>query len=780
MEFLFFALSCCWLSTLVAANGNASDTFGTWYLDGNDKGTKAVSRYAGAAYQPSSPFTEALYLDDNSYATIKRAEIWNTDFTLHTYIKSTGGGGQRRTILASWETAKWLFMFRITLANQLKAVIRRNKYNTGSDRRQDMVSVTGGNIELNQWYSVAFSWERQTGEMKVYINGVEVASKRTTYPDRDLMRTSASTFQIGYKADGRHDFFKGYIAELTITNDVTKTCILSEWAKRIAPKPASNTFGKWRLDGSDGGNKNVSRYVTAAYQPSAPFAATLYLDGNSYATIKRAAISNVDFTMHTYIKSTEGDGEYRTILASWEAAKWLFIFRITPGNQLQVALRRNKYNTGNDRRQDMVSVTGGNIELNQWYSVAFSWERQTGEAKVYINGVEVASKRTTYPDRDLMRSSASTFQIGYKADGRHHFFKGYIAELTIDNDVLKTCILSEWAKRIAPTTTTTNPTPQPEPAPTTTTTRPSSPTEPAPTTTTTNPSPPPVPVTPGTTDREVPEALRLCTMSRVNNARMLSTDIESLPEIQTEGACAAKCLEVPLCDSATFRNESKECIIHPRRDFMMGQMAREGCCVLFRKECPLLRNLGVPPPEQILCPVDAGLPQPSQKYAYRQLRFVKNYDVGAYSCRIDTLCAGFSSEKSAVSTDLHFTYYYNSTPEEGAQTSNQVSSANAVKNCKPNGQVCRLVTALFNKRPSNADPYSTVPGVATQADCLARCEKASVCTVATFIDSSEKECMLYTDFYIEGGLGTMEFEVYRGIGKAMTWFKDMQCNVVYT
>jgi hypothetical protein len=96
----------------------------------------------------------------------------------------------------------------------------------------------------------------------------------------------------------------------------------------------------------------------------------------------------------------------------------------------------------------MITLTGGTVAINRWYFVAFSWQRQTGEAKIYLNGAEVAVKRTEYPDRDLMRNSADSFQIGYKADNNHHFFEGYITDLIISPFVVGINTILEWGQRV--------------------------------------------------------------------------------------------------------------------------------------------------------------------------------------------------------------------------------------------------------------------------------------------------------------------------------------------
>ena len=84
----------------------------------------------------------------------------------------------------------------------------------------------------------------------------------------------------------------------------------------------------------------------------------------------------------------------------------------------------------------MVSVKGGGIHFGKWNSVGFSWNRVNGEASLFLNGRVISRKQTTYEDRDLFDTAFPDLQIGFKLDNNHHFFQGYIADLSIYAEVL--------------------------------------------------------------------------------------------------------------------------------------------------------------------------------------------------------------------------------------------------------------------------------------------------------------------------------------------------------
>ncbi|XP_064632466.1 tyrosine-protein phosphatase Lar-like [Lineus longissimus] len=281
---------------------------------------------------------------------------------------------------------------------------------------------------------------------------------------------------------------------------------------------------------------------------------------------------------------------------------------------------------------------------------------------------------------------------------------------------------------------------------------------------------------------DVPPVLLNCTLTRTDDGRMMAPDWEAHPEIKTEEECAAKCLEVPMCDSATFTNTTKTCEIHPRRIyFRVGWMGKEGTSVMFEKDCPSFvkypgrdRNK-----RQLICPLDRGVPKPSKKYAYKLKRYRATYEDGSYECRIDELCAGLSYEIDPANGKLHFTYYYDATPDEGTPISNR----SAVKNCQPTGPNCGFFDAYYKKSIRANWPflYSTVSlrreigRRGKLGDCLDICEKASRCHAAAFVDYFRQlDCNLYGRPSQSAGPSGYRnrLERYTGHAEKTTWIKS--------
>jgi hypothetical protein len=128
----------------------------------------------------------------------------------------------------------------------------------------------------------------------------------------------------------------------------------------------------------------------------------------------------------------------QVLIAQWAPKRWQYIFRLQKGGKLYLQLRRDKYNTGKDPRQDMLpgGAVGGKVVPNKWHYAGFSWNHLTGVAKIYLDGKIVATKKTKYPDHNLHHDPYPKFQLGYKRDTNSEFYNGLIANLRLDRGIL--------------------------------------------------------------------------------------------------------------------------------------------------------------------------------------------------------------------------------------------------------------------------------------------------------------------------------------------------------
>jgi hypothetical protein len=157
----------------------------------------------------------------------------------------------------------------------------------------------------------------------------------------------------------------------------------------------------------------------------------------AYALAPRFNKYRGSFTISFFIKPRTATYN-QVLIAQWAPKRWQYIFRLQKGGKLYLQLRRDKYNTGKDRRQDLLpgGLAGGYIIPNKWQHVGFSWNHQTGVAKIYLNGNVVGTKKTKYPDHNLFHDPYPHFQLGYKKDTHNEFYNGLIANLRFDRGIL--------------------------------------------------------------------------------------------------------------------------------------------------------------------------------------------------------------------------------------------------------------------------------------------------------------------------------------------------------
>jgi hypothetical protein len=157
----------------------------------------------------------------------------------------------------------------------------------------------------------------------------------------------------------------------------------------------------------------------------------------AYALAPRFNKYRGSFTISFYFKPRTINNN-QILIAQWAPKRWQYIFRLQKGGRLYLQLRRDKYNTGSDPRQDMLpgGVIGGKVVPNRWHYAGFSWNHQTGVAKIYLDGKIVATKKTKYPDHDLYHIPYPKFQLGYKRDSHSEFYNGLIANLRFDRGIL--------------------------------------------------------------------------------------------------------------------------------------------------------------------------------------------------------------------------------------------------------------------------------------------------------------------------------------------------------
>jgi len=131
------------------------------------------------------------------------------DFTYSAWFKRTGNGGASSddNLIDSYDGAsvEWA---------RLNVYSNRHSFHIDNDRRK--VILQGSTVTLNTWYYSVGVWTKNSGNMKIYVNGVLDAE--TTHPNKTTI-TAVNPETIGIRADEYYpECFQGNIAVAQIYN----------------------------------------------------------------------------------------------------------------------------------------------------------------------------------------------------------------------------------------------------------------------------------------------------------------------------------------------------------------------------------------------------------------------------------------------------------------------------------------------------------------------------------------------------------------------------------
>ncbi|XP_064643684.1 uncharacterized protein LOC135497761 isoform X2 [Lineus longissimus] len=442
-----------------------------------------------------------------AFATGPRFNKYGGSFTISFYVKPKTVS-RNQVLIANWASNRWQYLFRIWKGGQLGLFLR------GPTQTIDKVGdMRGGKLLPNIWYSVGFSWNAHTGVAKIYVNGKVVKTVRgkpgnlfaNPYPRFQLGYKMDSKDENFYGLIGDLRFTRNILPLRTFARftrlisgfpflkklrlNFRKGGIINlRWFRRRRCMQGTKRVGKsrkcrvihlrffrrwlryhahwyridlrhfpripylyhlYRFTGAKPHNpkwriirKGGVRYIKKGI---------LYFPGKrgAYALGRRFNKYRHSFTISFYVKPSS-IRRSQTLIAQFGNKRWQYLFRIQKGGQLGLDLRRNKFNTGSDPRQDMVSVTSNAYKIipKRWNNVGFSWNHLTGVATIYLNGKVVGKRKTRYRDHDLFANPEPWFQLGYKMDSNNENFKGEIAGLRLTRGILPLRQFRLFFKRI--------------------------------------------------------------------------------------------------------------------------------------------------------------------------------------------------------------------------------------------------------------------------------------------------------------------------------------------
>src|ERR1039458_5038311 len=314
---------------------------------------------------------------------------------------------------------------------------------------QDGNTVTVGTyLTYNQWTHVAATLDGSTGTMSIYTNGVLADQTVTAVrPFGDLIPEDSPGVGIGNLNDGENNFpFTGGIDEISLYNRALTTAEIqsiynASSAGKCPPSctPApSGLVGWWPGEGNAndivGMNNGLLENVTFT---SGVVGQAFACDPNNfpYGTYTGIQIPDQQAYVLTNSLSIEGwirpRGDGYCIFWRGDNRPGLdpYVLSMQGNNNLRFYIEDESGNS---------AFVGTNINYNQWYHVAATWDGESGIMKLYING-QLASQTVTAvrPFGDLIPEDSPGVGIGNLNDGQNNFpFTGDIDEISLYNRAL--------------------------------------------------------------------------------------------------------------------------------------------------------------------------------------------------------------------------------------------------------------------------------------------------------------------------------------------------------
>jgi len=277
-------------------------------------------------------------------------------------------------------------------------------------------TISGGTIEANKWYHVVGTYDSPTGEQKLYINGVLVASATPKF----ILDDGDNNQAIGKGYVGSSDWFKGIIDEVRIYNRS-----LSE--SEIKEIYENNTFIRdglvayWRFDEGDGSVAHDSHHIVySSNKGGSKYGNAISFDGvNDYVEVNIGNSILTDFTdafsVEAWVKPSAITTEHGIIYFDEN----LYLFRMTyyTNNRAYAYVRRT-----DDTWMSCSCLPDSGIQVGNWYHYVVVFD---GRTRLYVNGKLCCKSSST---GTMKTPTGSKIWIG-----RSGFLNGTIDDIRIYN-----------------------------------------------------------------------------------------------------------------------------------------------------------------------------------------------------------------------------------------------------------------------------------------------------------------------------------------------------------
>ena len=292
------------------------------------------------------------------------------------------------------------------------------------------------NLNPGQWYFAVGTYNAATGQMKLYLDGTEVASQ--LHPAGGAIDTNP-TVPVAIGANGTAEqFFDGVLDDVRVYNRaLNATEIADLYAEGVGPALVAH----WKLDDGAGPTAVDSEGTHDGALVSNPawvagqLGGALDFDGvNDYVDVGTFDVSGSGLTTMGWfnadsLPATTDPRIVSKASSTAEADAWWQLSILTSASDANIRLRTKAGGT-----TSTLIDSSTNLNPGQWYFAVGTYNAATGQMKLYLDGTEVASQ--LHPAGGAIDTNP-TVPVAIGANGTaEQFFDGVLDDVRVYNRAL--------------------------------------------------------------------------------------------------------------------------------------------------------------------------------------------------------------------------------------------------------------------------------------------------------------------------------------------------------
>ena len=355
--------------------------------------------------------------------------------TLTAWIKPEAAGTQYVIRKAQFGSTDG---YELSLSTTGKVFFRLNQQSQGDAWRIN--SASSYPVDGATWMHIAATYDGVT--QRLYINGVEEASQAASI----TINTNDTDLSLGGQVDGSR-VIDGMIDDVRLYSSALDAAAIAELAAAVRTGPIAH----WMLDegtgttavDSAGGHDGtlVNWPATPTWVPGLVDGGLSFDGSNDHVDVGTFDVTGSGLTLMGWFNAdalpdTTDPRLISKASSTAEVDAWWQLSILTNAGSANIRLR-----TKAGGMTSTLVDSSTDLNTGEWYFAVGTYDAATGEMKLYLNGIEVASQ--THPVAGPVNTNGSV-PVALGANGSpEQFFDGVLDDLRIYDRVLSASEISE-------------------------------------------------------------------------------------------------------------------------------------------------------------------------------------------------------------------------------------------------------------------------------------------------------------------------------------------------